>query len=103
MSNEWMQKVLIDLGFTEKESRVYLLLTDVGPKKAKDIANSLNLDISQLYRTLKSLENTGLVNASPDYPAFFSAVLFSVWARCRVCYRGLTVCFVCCEYSGGNL
>jgi sugar-specific transcriptional regulator TrmB len=76
MSNEWMQKVLIDLGFTEKESRVYLLLTDVGPKKAKDIANSLNLDISQLYRTLKRLENTGLVNASPDYPAVFSAVIF---------------------------
>jgi sugar-specific transcriptional regulator TrmB len=76
MSNEWMEKVLTDLGFKEIESRVYLLLIDVGPKKAKDIANFLNLDISQLHRILKRLENTGLVNASPDCPAVFSAMFF---------------------------
>lgn len=76
MSKEWMQKTLMDLGFSEKDSRVYIFIAAEGPKRAKDIAEALNLDSSQLYRILKRLQIRGLVNASSDYPAYFSAVIF---------------------------
>jgi len=71
-----MQKTLIDLGFSEKDSRVYIFIAAEGPKRAKDIAEALNLHISQLYSILKRLQNSGAVNPSSEYPAHFSAVIF---------------------------
>ena len=70
-----MQKTLMNLGFSEKDSQVYIFLAAEGPKKARDIAEALNLYSSQLYRILKRLQISGLVNASSDYPARFSAVI----------------------------
>ena len=66
----------MSLGFTETDTQVYLLLSTEGPKKARDIAEALNLYNPQLYHILKKLQDRGLVNVSHDYPAFFSAVLF---------------------------
>jgi sugar-specific transcriptional regulator TrmB len=71
-----MQKTLMSLGFTEIDTQVYLFLSTEGPKKARDIAEALNLYNPQLYHILKKLQNRGLVNTSHDFPAFFSAVLF---------------------------
>ena len=76
MSTEWMQKALVYLGFTEKDSQVYVFLAAEGPKKAKEIAETLNLHISQLYSILKRLQNNGAVTPSSEYPAHFSAVIF---------------------------
>ena len=76
MSREWMLKTLASLGFTETDAQVYVFLTTEGPKKARDIAEALKLYRRQLYRTLKNLQSKGIVNASPEYPARFSAVLF---------------------------
>jgi sugar-specific transcriptional regulator TrmB len=76
LSKEWIERTLINLGFTEKDTQVYLFLAAKGPKKAKDIAEALNLYNSQLYRILKRLQNNGAVNASSDYPARYSAVIF---------------------------
>jgi sugar-specific transcriptional regulator TrmB len=71
-----MQKTLVYLGFTKKDSQVYVFLAAEGPKKAKEIAETLNLQISQLYSILKKLQNNGVVNASSEHPARFSAVIF---------------------------
>jgi sugar-specific transcriptional regulator TrmB len=76
LSKEWMQKTLISLGFKEADTQVYMFLSTEGPKKARDIAEDLNLSSQQLYRILKKLQSRGLVNASNEYPACFAAVLF---------------------------
>lgn len=71
-----MQKTLMNLGFTEKDSQVYLFLVDEGPRKAKEIAEALNMSSAQLYSILKKLQNNGLVIASSPRSALFSAVIF---------------------------
>jgi sugar-specific transcriptional regulator TrmB len=76
LSKEWIQRTLMNLGFTEKDTKIYLFLAVEGPKKAKDIAKALNLYNSQLYSILKKLKNNGAVNASSECPARFSAVIF---------------------------
>ena len=69
-----MLKILQNLGFTQTEAEVYLLLTTTGPQKAKNIAVALHMHKQQLYRTLKKLESRGIVNVSDETPAFFSVV-----------------------------
>ena len=76
MSKEWIQRTLLNLGFNQSEAQIYVILASEGPKKAKDIAKQLDLQTSQLYRSLKKLQNNGVVNASSKYPALFSAVIF---------------------------
>ena len=76
MSKEWMQKTITKLGFTEIDAKVYVFLSTEGSRKARDIAEALNLHRLRLYRVLKKLRSNGLIKASPEYPAFFSAVLF---------------------------
>jgi sugar-specific transcriptional regulator TrmB len=76
LSKEWIQRTLMNLGFTEKDTQVYIFLAAEGPKKAKDIAEALNFYNSQLYSILKRLQNNGAVNASSECPVRFSAVIF---------------------------
>jgi sugar-specific transcriptional regulator TrmB len=76
LSREWMLKTLASLGFTETDAQVYVYLATEGPQKASDIAEALKIYKQQLYRILKSLQSKGIVNASPEYPAYYSAVVF---------------------------
>ena len=76
LSKEWMQKILVNCGFTETDAQVYVFLAAKGPQKARDIAGALKLYRQQPYRILKKLQSKGIVNVSPEYPARFSAVLF---------------------------
>jgi sugar-specific transcriptional regulator TrmB len=71
-----MLKTLASLGFTETDAQVYVFLATEGPQKASDIAEALKVYKQHLYRVLKSLQSQGIVNASPEYPARYSAVLF---------------------------
>jgi sugar-specific transcriptional regulator TrmB len=76
LSKEWMLRTLVNLGFTETDAQVYVFLTTEGPQKARDIAEALRIYKWQLYRVLKNLQSKGIINASAEYPARFSAVLF---------------------------
>jgi sugar-specific transcriptional regulator TrmB len=76
LSNERILETLVRLGFTETEAKVYVFLDREGPQKARNIAEALNLNRHQLYLNLKKMQRTGIVNASPEYPTRFSAVLF---------------------------
>jgi sugar-specific transcriptional regulator TrmB len=71
-----MLKTLKTLGFTETDAQVYVLLTTEGPQQARNIAEALKIYKQKLYRGLKKLQQKGLVNASQEHPAQFSAVSF---------------------------
>jgi sugar-specific transcriptional regulator TrmB len=75
LTQEWMLKTLMDLGFKEVDAKVYLFLVSMGPQKGKDIADSLKLHKQQLYRSLKRLKNKRIVN-SDEHPAVFSSISF---------------------------
>lgn len=74
MSREWVLKTLIGLELSEVEAEVYFFLAQAGPVKGRDIANARGLYKQQVYRSLKSLRAKGMVNATLEHPARFSAV-----------------------------
>ncbi|HEX9261685.1 MAG TPA: helix-turn-helix domain-containing protein [Candidatus Bathyarchaeia archaeon] len=74
MNQEALTKALTRLGFTEIDAEIYLLLAKEGPQQGRSIAKSLELYKQQLYRSLKRLQKKGVVNASLERPAHFSAV-----------------------------
>jgi sugar-specific transcriptional regulator TrmB len=74
LTQQWMLKTLINLGFKPKDAQVYVYLALRGPKKAKDIANSLKINKRQVYRSLKRLHEKETVNKKS--PAMFCAISF---------------------------
>jgi sugar-specific transcriptional regulator TrmB len=76
MSREWMLKTLEGLGLKQLDAEVYIYLAQNDPQKAREIAETLETYKRQLYRSLKSLQSKGIVNASQERPARFSAVSF---------------------------
>jgi sugar-specific transcriptional regulator TrmB len=71
-----MLKTLIDLGFKEHDVRVYIFLALNGPKKVKDIVVALETYKCKVYRSLRQLQNRGLINVSSKLPGEFSAIPF---------------------------
>jgi len=71
-----MLKTLESLGLKHLDAEVYVYLAQNYPQKARDIADSLETYKRQLYRSLKSLQRKGMVSASQERPARFSAVAF---------------------------
>ena len=76
MSQEKVLKTLEEMGLARLDAKVYVFLAKKGPKKAKDVALALRASKQQLYPALKSLQSKGLVNATLEHPARFSAVTF---------------------------
>src|SRR4030066_1208030 len=71
-----MLKMLESLGLKHMDAEVYLYLVQNEHQKARDIAEALETYKRQLYRSLKSLQRKGMVSASQERPARFSAVSF---------------------------
>ena len=71
-----MLKTIIDIGFSQADAQVYLFLSRKGPQKGRAISKALNMNKQQLYPCLKNLQSKGIVNATIEYPAKFSAVPF---------------------------
>jgi sugar-specific transcriptional regulator TrmB len=69
-------KTLLNLGFTEMDSKVYVFLAKRGMQKAFDMSKSMKMNKEQLYRSLKKLQSKGIVTATLEHPARFSAVPF---------------------------
>jgi sugar-specific transcriptional regulator TrmB len=76
VSQERILQILIDIGFTQMDSRVYLFLSKKGSQRARNISNALKLTKNQLYTSLKSLESNGVISVTFEHPARFSAVPF---------------------------
>ncbi len=67
-------KTLVSLGLTEIDAKIYLFLAKEGPQKGSNVAEVLKLYKQQLYRSLKRLQRKGVINATLERPACFSAV-----------------------------
>ena len=58
---------------TRMDAQIYILLAKKGPLKAIEIGKALKMSKPQLYHSLKSLESRGVVSATLEHPAKFSA------------------------------
>jgi sugar-specific transcriptional regulator TrmB/tetratricopeptide (TPR) repeat protein len=76
LSQKQLLSTLIELGLSRLDSQVYLYLAKKGPQKGNAIVKGLNAQKYQIYRALKNLESKGIVNATLERPAKFSAVPF---------------------------
>ncbi|MCW4029330.1 MAG: hypothetical protein NWE92_06755 [Candidatus Bathyarchaeota archaeon] len=76
MSQQKILNTLQNLGLSSLDAEVYLFLGKKGPKKASEIVQSLNIPKQQLYTILKGLQSKGIVNATLEHPARFSAEPF---------------------------
>jgi sugar-specific transcriptional regulator TrmB len=72
--SEQLLRVLVSLGIRRLDAEVYLHLATWGPKKGRTISNELKINRQQLYRSLKNLKTKGLVKASLEHPAIFTAI-----------------------------
>jgi len=73
---ERVLKTLEDFGLSRADAEVYVYLAKQGPKKGRELANALEVTKQQLYPSLKNLKKKGVVTASLERPALFSAVAF---------------------------
>jgi sugar-specific transcriptional regulator TrmB len=74
LSQERVLKTLVGLGLTQHDSQVYLFLSKKGLQRGRDLISGLKITKQQLYRSLKTLQSRGIVNATLERPARFSAV-----------------------------
>lgn len=76
MSLKRVLETLAGLGLNQSDARVYVFLAKKGPHTGKDLCNAMNLKKPQVYPCLKNLQSKGLVNATSERPAVFSAASF---------------------------
>lgn len=62
MYNEKMKQVLIELGLSETESRVYLSMLALGPASVQVIAKKAGVSRTAAYELISSLQNKGLAS-----------------------------------------
>ncbi len=76
LNHKLLKMALVNLGLREIDSEIYLFLAKEGPQKGRAIGDSLNLYKQNLYRSLKRLQERGIVSSTLERPASFSAVPF---------------------------
>ncbi len=76
MSQEKVLEALESLGLEKLDAQVYVFLGKRGPQKGKEIIKALKISRQHLYPILKTLQNRGLVSATLEHPARFSAMPF---------------------------
>ncbi|MFH1533597.1 MAG: helix-turn-helix domain-containing protein [Nitrospirota bacterium] len=64
---------LIEIGFSEGESKVYLELLKIGPQAVSVIAKRLNMNRSTIYSLIKTLEMKGAVGSCKKGKMMFYA------------------------------
>ena len=73
MSVTKLNERLTDFGLTKAEAEFYVFLTSMGPTPARVIARRFDINRVKAYRTLKELEDKGLVNRIMERPVRFTA------------------------------
>jgi sugar-specific transcriptional regulator TrmB len=76
LTQEWMIKTLINLGFGQRNAEVYAFLAVNGSQKASVIAKAIRMHERQVYRTLKKLEKQKIVSGTENSIAYFVALQF---------------------------
>lgn len=67
-------QTLLNLGITSSQARIYLALAKFGPLKISSIAKQSKVARPDVYRTLSSLNELGLVEQIVEAPVQFQAV-----------------------------
>jgi sugar-specific transcriptional regulator TrmB len=76
LSLERILKALVSLGLSQVDAQIYIYLATEGPVKARNIINSLTINEREVYRSLKRLQNKGIIIANDECLFLFSAVTF---------------------------
>jgi len=76
LSQEKVLEALEGLGLEKLDAQVYVFLGRRGPQKAKEIVKALKISRQYVYEILKILKKKGLVSATLEHPARFSAMPF---------------------------
>jgi len=71
---ETMIRYLCDFGLSDKEAKVYINLSKLGPRKVSEIARSLQFSRLQAYRALQKLSDKGLIEVSLERPRRYIAI-----------------------------
>jgi sugar-specific transcriptional regulator TrmB len=66
--------VLIELGLNLKQSKIYLANLKTGKATVKGISKTSKVAREDVYRTLPSLENLGLITKHLGVPAYYEAI-----------------------------
>jgi sugar-specific transcriptional regulator TrmB len=74
LTEERLEKRLLEFGFERDEAKIYLFLLKIGPCPAGIIARRFDTNRMKAYRTLKALEEKGLVQSIIGRPVKFVAV-----------------------------
>lgn len=73
MGDEFTHR-LIGFGLSEREAQTYLHLLKYGPKTPSPLAKSMHTYLEDVYRTLTSLIEKGMVRLSHNSPTAFASV-----------------------------
>jgi len=65
---------LANLGLTRQEAQIYLILNEVGPMSAKEIAKNIKIFTPSVYRIIKKLEKKRLVAIFKTIPFTFQSI-----------------------------
>jgi sugar-specific transcriptional regulator TrmB len=76
LSLERIFKALVSLGLSQIEGRVYIFLALNGPEKGKNIVKNLKISKQQIYRSLKHLQDKGIIVSDSENKNSFSALPF---------------------------
>src|SRR5690554_3980552 len=74
-------EVLMSLGLTGRQARVYLSLLKIGNGKAKTIADISLVNRQEIYRILDDLQQMGLIRKNITTPTTFTATPLSDIAK----------------------
>ncbi|HEY4675006.1 MAG TPA: CBS domain-containing protein [Candidatus Bathyarchaeia archaeon] len=65
-------EILRELGLSRRETEIYLFLWKKGPQKAHSVAAYLDIDRAQIYRSLASLQEKGIVEVTLEAPTRYA-------------------------------
>lgn len=81
------KKILVELGLTLSEARVYLALAQIGPSGIKQISKITGIHREHLYHTVHSLEDKCLIERKVGYAASYTAIPLSEALSMMIKYR----------------
>jgi sugar-specific transcriptional regulator TrmB len=76
MSLQKVLNTLMSFGLKQSDAQIYVFLAKKGPLTRKDLCAALSMPKPQVYPCLRNLQTKGLVIATIERPAMFSATPF---------------------------
>ncbi len=76
MSLERVLKILESLGLQRADAEMYIYLAKKGPKREQELFRAFKMTDAQLRSSLENLQTRGVVTATLEQSALFSAVAF---------------------------